>query len=114
MNVWTNKHVIKKYLDLSSSHVSSKDLHTLEQEFADREPRIQGHEFPWGFMIWVPIKSKPDDPIVDRQSYYDDYKVLGLSDAFINLLKLAATKKCTLICLTQDGEEEPSLPRFNH
>lgn len=108
---------IYKYLDCSTSHITSSDSFILKK-FAERDvetsflpysersyPPIHVIYYPEGFVVFV-----PDD---DVEQILEECKQDGLSDSFAKIIKLAASENCPKVFIDADGAEIEGLDRHH-
>jgi hypothetical protein len=95
--------------DVSTRHITSAD-NDLLTKFAGKSSHPQiVLEYAHGYLVstwhWMPNFS--------NEAIDDELKELGFSEAYINLMNLAAATGNKWCCLDSDGEDYPFLPEYD-
>lgn len=95
-----------KYADVSTIHITPEDDTILTKE-AKKNLKDSGKiiVFPTdhGYFVYVP----PKDMI---EEYTEDFKKLGLSQEFFNVMLRAKNEHCVFVRFDSDGEKYADLP----
>ena len=101
---------IDKVLNLSTIHITEDDNIILTQITEDGHPEAGWViSTDYGFMIFVP----PGGNTEEVAEHVHGFKQVGMSNAFIDLYKLAAEQQCTWLRLDCDIPEVDGLQIFD-
>ena len=104
-----------KNFDVSTSHVSPNDMRLIGETakahrdqgiFAEPPTTLIVYDYEEGCFVFAAIEEDA------KEDFYTALKCQGLSDEFLNLLKLARESGCKYLQLDRDGETYESLPTF--
>ncbi|MGY3582356.1 hypothetical protein ACVIGB_000720 [Bradyrhizobium sp. USDA 4341] len=104
---------MQKLLDLSTGHMTSKDVKLLEAYRADRRPSdmaLIAYPYEYG---WTVSTSGLLDGATERADRIAAIHKEGFSEHFIKVLTHAADHDAVLVRFDADAEFEPGLPRFD-
>ncbi len=103
---------VRKYLDLSLAHIMSKDNDLLKSVSvcAASHHLVNKHAFvlvvyEYEYGYFIPIT----DIVADNPG---SLKLMGFSEAFIRLIRLAKQQECKLLVLDRDAETLDELGKF--
>ena len=90
MNYTKKKPYITTNLDVSTTHITKKDMWILDDWAYPLQFTVYDHDY--GYYIYIPeiINSK-------------ELAAIGMSKNFIHLLKLAKKNKCSFLNIDRDG-----------
>ena len=98
---------IIKTLDVSTGHISKSDADLLAASVKDsKSPLIVYDKTGYGWFVFV-----PSDQGIDEQE--SNYLEIGLSKAFLNLMRFAEASGCQWIMFDCDGMTYDSLEKFD-
>lgn len=95
--------MIKKYLDISTAHLSYETMQKLEKNKLGY-PR---YKYKFGFFMYISSKKELCSGIMTEAQYS------RLPQDFLDILRYARKKKCTLICIDQDADVSKHLPVYD-
>jgi hypothetical protein len=96
---------IEKYLDISTGHITYEDSQTLLWKHESFPTRVIAHEYGW----WICVYDKK----TQKESVYPGMRKQGYSEAFIDMMRMAADANCSWINLDSDGDYLEGLETFD-
>ena len=100
--------VITKNFDCSTAHITAEDNRRLLEAIGDPQAPVIVYKYAEGYFIYVPTETDAFIGGTEKETI----KAYGFSDAFINLLKVAADLGCKYLQLDSDAMEYEDLPTF--
>jgi len=90
--------MISRYLDLSTAHVTQKDMDLISFDY-DNNP-VYSYDYEYGSFVFLPdTKSK-----IEQIELFCDLIEYGYSKSFVKVVKYAKDLDCTMIRLDCDGD----------
>lgn len=99
--------IITKNFDCSTAHITKSDNTLLLEAMDDPQAPVIVYKYAEGYFIYVPTETDAFIGGTEKEKAY------GFSDAFINLLKVAASLGCKYLQLDADAMEYEDLPTFD-
>lgn len=102
--------IITKNFDCSTAHISKLDNALLKRAVSGYQTPVIVYNYREGYFVYVPYGIGSINGV---EAEYESIKKYGLSEAFINLLKIAARLECKYLQLDADAMEYEDLPTFD-
>jgi hypothetical protein len=101
-----------KYADVSSNHITKEDAAKLDSTAKDKNnflPIVRKYAEGW----YVYVGGKLGNGDGEHAAYYEEFKVLGMSEDFLKLCNFASKQDMHFICIDADGTEYQELTEFD-